>query len=62
MLDWLWVPCTHEVVARHWNWAMSGVSASASRTPSRASTLTPLSTGLSAVDMSSLLFERGPPA
>ena len=51
MLDWLWVPRTHDVVARHWNSAMSGVSARASRTPSRASTFTPLSTGVLATDM-----------
>ena len=31
-------------VERHWNWAISGVSAKASRAPSKASTFTPLST------------------
>jgi hypothetical protein len=40
---------TQDTVERHWNWAISGVSARASRTPSSASTLTPLSAGISVV-------------
>jgi hypothetical protein len=40
----LCVPFTQDTVERHWNWAISGVPPNASRAPSRASTLTPLST------------------
>src|SRR5262249_52050545 len=36
---------------RHWNWAISGLSAMAARAPSSASTLTPLSTGVAVVVM-----------
>src|SRR6185503_4988965 len=42
----LWVPRTQLQLARHLNCAASGVSVSAWRAPSRASTLTPLSTVL----------------
>ena len=40
----LWVPLTHSQSARHVNCASSGISVMWSRAPSRASTLTPLST------------------
>ena len=40
----LCVPLTQVTLDRHWNWAISGASANASRAPSRAATLTPLST------------------
>ena len=39
----LWVPFTQDTSDRHWNRAISGVSAKAFRAPSRASTFTPLS-------------------
>ena len=39
----LCVPLTQDTVERHWNRAISGASANASRAPSRASTFTPLS-------------------
>ena len=38
------MPLTQDTLERHWNRAISGVSANASRAPSRASTFTPLST------------------
>src|SRR5258708_16929291 len=38
----LCVPVTHSQLARHLNWAASGVCSSASRAPNSASTLTPL--------------------
>src|SRR5918999_3204859 len=44
MSDRLCVPLIHVTVDRHWNCAISGVSANASRAPSKASTFTPLST------------------
>src|SRR6476646_2719059 len=47
-----WVPLTHSVSARHWNWAPAGVSESAVRAPRRKGTSTPLSTaGVSVVVM-----------
>ena len=46
-VEWLWVPLRQVQLARQVNWAASGASDSASRAPSRAATLTPLSTGLS---------------
>ncbi len=47
----LWVPFSQVTVERHWNWAISGVSARAARAPSSASTLTPLSTGVAVMDI-----------
>ena len=47
-----WVPFTHSVSARHWNWAPAGSSVSAVRAPSRKGTSTPLSAaGFSVVVM-----------
>jgi hypothetical protein len=40
----LYVPFTQDTVDRHWNCAICGAPANASRAPSRASTSTPLST------------------
>src|SRR5215218_1046127 len=47
----LCVPFSHSHDARHMNWAASGAAPSASRAPRSASTLTPLLTGVSVVDM-----------
>src|SRR4051794_8535114 len=46
-VELLCVPFFHSVVARHWNSAAAGAAVSASRAPRSASTLTPLSTGVS---------------
>ena len=54
----LCVPLTHSQRARHRNCAASGASASASRAPSSASTLTPLSTA----GLSTVLIPLLPPA
>src|SRR3954454_13149418 len=51
----LWVPFTHEQVARHVNSAASGASVSASRAPSSAAVLTPLSIGVLVIVIGSLL-------
>src|SRR6187431_1445842 len=48
MVERLCVPLIHSTVERHLNLAASGVCASAACAPNSASTLTPLSTGLSA--------------
>src|SRR6187455_435597 len=48
MVERLCVPLIHSTVERHLNLAASGVWASAACAPNSASTLTPLSTGLSA--------------
>src|SRR5262245_10286269 len=50
-MDWLWVPLTQVLLARHLNWAASGAAVNASRASRRAWTLTPLSTGVSVTDM-----------
>ena len=49
--DLLWVPFSQVTEDRHWNWAISGVSAIAARAPRSASTFTPLSTGVVVVVM-----------
>ena len=51
----LWVPCTHEQVARQVNSAASGAAVSASRAPSSAAVLTPLSIGVSVMVIGCLL-------
>src|SRR5215211_6342497 len=48
MVERLCVPLIHSTVERHLNFAASGASFSAACAPNSASTLTPLSTGLSA--------------
>ena len=52
------MPLTQVTVDRHWNWAISGVSAKASRAPRRASTLTPFSGGVGDVV---IVVPRPPP-
>src|SRR5580658_4613147 len=57
----LCVPFCHSQVARHWKAAAAGASANAVRAPRRASTLTPLLTGVSvAVIAHSLALDPQP--
>ena len=49
MVDWLWVPLIHLLVARNWNLAISLLPLTASRVAKRAAVSTPLRVGVSAV-------------
>ncbi len=49
MVDWLWVPLIHLLVARNWNLAISLLPLTASRVANRVAVSTPLRVGFSAV-------------
>src|SRR4051794_37451151 len=55
----LWVPLSHWLLARNWNWAASGAALTASRVANRAAVSTPLRVEVSVVVMSGLLRSGG---
>ena len=58
MVERLWVPLTQWLVARNWNWAMSGLALTASSVAINVAVSKPLRLGVSVVVMSLLSFVR----